>query len=66
MYALADQLVDRPHIGIVQHGQVFIDYILVIADSRTGLRLGGRHRMHLGCRLVDKRQQDIGRYLLPL
>ena len=66
MYALADQPVDRPHIGIVQHSQMFIDHILIVPDGRAGLRHPRRHRMYLGRRLVDKRQQDIGRYILFL
>ena len=66
MYALADQPVDRPHIGIVQHSQMFVDHILIVPDGRAGLCLGRRHRMYLGCRFVDKRQQDIGRYILLL
>ena len=64
MYALTDQPVDRPHIGIPQHSQMFINHILIISDSRTSLCHPRRHRMYLGCRLVDKWQQDISRYIL--
>ena len=62
MYTPAQCLVERLQFGhLVEHCQVFVDHVLVVADRRSGLRLPWRKAVYLRRCLVDQREQDLER-----
>ena len=62
MYTPAQCLVERLQFRrFVEHGQMLVDHVLVVADRRSGLRLPWREAVHFRRGLVDQREQDLER-----